>query len=172
MAKVIKSPALQIYHIKAMVPYYEEGAIEMSDESPYRIIAVRPDMSLHELGIAVLDAFDFDDDHLFGFYDNIKRHYSSKVCFEHPQLIEQTEEDWDDFELNKQVYNMDEHCVSDIFTRKGKKWLMLFDYGDEWHFLLSFDDRATLKKGMELPKVIKSKYDAPEQYPDYDEDDE
>jgi len=170
MAKVIKSPALQIYHIKAMVPYYEEGAIEMSDESPYRIIAVRPDMSLYELGIAVLDAFDFDDDHLFGFYDNVKRHYSSKVCFEHPELFQQAQEEgWGGFGNNKQVYNMDEHCVSDIFIRKGKKWLMLFDYGDQWHFLLSFDDRATLKEGMELPQVIKSEYDAPEQYPDYDE---
>ena len=171
MAKIIKSPALEIYHIKALMPYWDENTQGTSEKSPYRIIAARPGMSLHEFGIVVLNAFDFDYDHLFGFYDNVKRYYSSKVRYEHPESIEYAKDDWGGFgtrKVDKQVHNMDDHPISDIFTRRNKKWLMLFDYGDEWMFWLSLEKKVEIIQGEEFPKIIESKYDAPEQYPDFE----
>ena len=169
MAKVIKSPALQIFYVKALMPFWDEQTGYIRDESPYRIMAVRPDMSLYELGIAVLSAFEFDDDHLFGFYDNLTRRHKSKVSYEFPEMVEQ--QDWSFSGVRRpESYNMEEYTVGDIFTRKGKKWLMLFDYGDKWTFWLSLENRGTIVDGAEYPHVIESKYDAPEQYPDYEEE--
>lgn len=169
MAKIIQSPALEVYHIKAMVPYWEQMDYDPDEDSPYRILAIRPDMGLLELGVCVLSAFEFEYDHMFGFYDNLKKYRSSKVSFEHPQLIEHANnEGWrpGSSNRNKQTHNMEDYCVADIFTRKGKKWLMLFDYGDKWHFWLTLEDRARLAEGTELPQIMESKYDAPEQYED------
>lgn len=173
MAKIIKSPSSEIYHIKALLPCWDEDIEGISEESPYRVIAIRPYTSLTELGIAVLDAFDFDYDHMFGFYDNVKRYYSSKVSYEHPQFIESAK-DFEDFgsgKINTQVFNMDDHPATEIFTRKGKRWLMLFDYGDEWNFWLSLERKVAADTTKKYPVVLESKYDAPEQYPDYEEDD-
>ena len=130
-------------------------------------------MDSYEFGIAILSAFDFDYDHLFGFYDNVKRYYSSKVCYEHPESIEYSEDDWGGFSANKidkQVLNMDDYPISDIFTRKDKKRLMLFDYGDEWNFWLSLKKKIAIDTKKQYPHVVESKYDAPEQYPDYYDD--
>jgi hypothetical protein len=174
MTKIIQFPSKEIYYIKAILPYYEEMSISPSEESPYRIIAAIPGMSLYDFGLAVLEAFDFDADHLFGFYDNIRSYYSSKVCFEHPDYFLDDNEDWDEFGnmgRNKTVYSMDDFPISEIFTRKGKKWLMLFDYGDEWNFWLSLEKKVAFDLRKQYPFIVESKYDAPEQYPDYDEDD-
>ncbi|MFT7159022.1 MAG: hypothetical protein ACI9GZ_000182, partial [Bacteroidia bacterium] len=116
MAKIIKSPSSEIYHIKALLPCWDEHIEGVSEKSPYRILAVRPYMPLTELGIAVLGAFDFDYDHMFGFYDNVKRYYSSKVSYEHPQFIESSE-DFEDFgsrKIDKQVFDMDDHSAMEV----------------------------------------------------------
>ncbi|MCP4458794.1 MAG: plasmid pRiA4b ORF-3 family protein [Cytophagales bacterium] len=173
MGKIIKSPTSEIYHIKALIPYWDELTGGTSEKSPHRIIAIRPFMPLTELGVSVLDAFDFDNDHLFGYYDNFKQHYSSKISYEHPEMIEDSADDWGGFssrKIDKQVFNMDDHTAMDIFTRKGKKWLMLFDYGDEWNFWLSLEKKVVIDPKMDYPEMVESKYDAPEQYPDYEDE--
>ncbi len=172
MAKIIKAPNSEIFHIKAMVPYWDELTGDIHEKSPYRTLAVRPDMGLHELGILVLHAFDFDCDHLFGFYD-IGRHYSqSKVGFEMPDMMPQEGDLWgfvyDD--PNKARYNLVAYAVKDIFRRKGKKWTMLFDYGDEWQFRLTLLERVEIDINQRYPRVVESKYEAPEQYPNYNEE--
>jgi hypothetical protein len=173
MAKIIISPSSEIYHIKAVLPCWEEATEGISEKSPYRVIAIRPYMSLAELGIAVLEAFNFDYDHMFGFYDNVKRYYSSKICYEHPEFIASAEgfEDFGNRNVNKKVFNMNDHSALDIFTRKGKKWLMLFDYGDEWNFWLSLEKKIAVDTAKEYPAIVESKYDAPEQYSAYEDDD-
>ena len=173
MGKVIKMLQPEVYHIKAMVPYHSEYDFEIDESiSPYRVIALLANTPLIELGPIVLGAFDFDYDHLFGFYDNFKRHYNSKISYEHPEMIKQAEEDGWGFSgsPDKQVFNMEDYRAQDIFTRKGKKWLMLFDYGDEWHFRLSLSDREKFDPKKKYPFITESKHEAPEQYPDYDDE--
>lgn len=52
---------------------------------------------------------------------------------------------------------------------KGKKLLYLFDYGDEWRFIVECKKIEEGDSG-KYPRVLESKGEAPEQYPDYDED--
>ncbi len=60
--------------------------------------------------------------------------------------------------------------VSQVFE-KGKKLLYLFDYGDEWRFIVECKGVSKAESG-EYPRVLGSKGEAPEQYPDYDEENE
>lgn len=173
MAKIIKIPSSQVYHIKALIPYWDLSFGGVDEKSPYRILALEPDTALPELGKTVLNAFNFDHDHLFGFYDNLKRYSNSKVCYEDARTIDY-DNDMDDIfsqGYDKATYRMDDYCVSDIFTRKGQKWLMLFDYGDEWHFWLTMEGKEPINPKTKYPRVVKTKYKAPEQYPDYEDED-
>lgn len=52
---------------------------------------------------------------------------------------------------------------------KEKQFKFLFDFGDEWLFQCKV--LRVLKEGTEEPEVIKSKGEAPKQYPDWEEDD-
>lgn len=167
MAKVKKSPSSEIYHIEAMIPFWDETINGISTESPYRIIAVRPDMGLYELGIVVLEAFNFDADHMFGYYDHLKSYYRSKVSYEMAQMVAQA----DDFGTTsgKQTFNMEEYTVRDIFIRKGKRWLMLFDYGDTWHFWLKLVHKEGVQLKQDYPYIVASEFEAPEQYPDFED---
>ncbi len=49
--------------------------------------------------------------------------------------------------------------------------LFLFDYGDEWIFHVQCLSVETSEKGKKYPVVIESHADAPEQYPDFEEED-
>lgn len=49
---------------------------------PHRTIAVAADADLYGLAEAINDAFDFDFDHAFGFYDNLKDPYRAKTKYE------------------------------------------------------------------------------------------
>ena len=49
--------------------------------------------------------------------------------------------------------------------------LFLFDYGDEWIFHVQCLSVEDSEKGKKYPIVIESHGDAPEQYPDIEEED-
>ena len=44
-------------------------------------------------------------------------------------------------------------------------------FGDEWHFWLTLHNRAQIEHNKQYPYILESKYDAPAQYPDYDDED-
>jgi len=128
---------------------------------PYRVIAIPGNASLYDLALAILSAFRFDRDHLFGFYDNLHRYSQSQEGYElstgtfgskHPS-VKKTE-------------------ISAVFHDPKKKMLFLFDYGDEWRFIVQSKGRALPVEGVKYPVVIESCGDNPEQYPDDDDDDD
>ena len=57
--------------------------------------------------------------------------------------------------------------------RKGQNFLYLFDYGDEWQFnvrVQAINDNADAT--VEYPHLVESVGQAPEQYPDWEEEDD
>jgi len=56
-----------------------------------------------------------------------------------------------------------------MLTRRGKKWLLLFDYGDEWNFWISLADKYAEEKGVAYPRIIETHMKPPLQYEDYEE---
>lgn len=132
------------------------------NERIYRIIQINPRLSLYGLAEAIIDSFDFDFDHCFGFFNQ----------YENGFLYNSTEK----YELFTDLPDVEptgagsvEHTkIKDVWTHIRKKMYFLFDYGDKWIFEvdlvdLNMDSRRTPRRFYE---VIKSVGKPPEQYSD------
>ncbi|RIH89477.1 IS1096 element passenger TnpR family protein [Calidithermus roseus] len=62
--------------------------------------------------------------------------------------------------------------ITEAFPKVGKKMLFLFDYGDEWRFIVELKAIEPAEPRVRYPKVVQSVGEAPEQYPGWDEEDE
>jgi Plasmid pRiA4b ORF-3-like protein len=56
--------------------------IKSERRRPWRKIAIPVDDDLYSLALSIIGAFNFDADHAFGFFDNLKNPYRSEVRFE------------------------------------------------------------------------------------------
>ncbi|MCK5206876.1 MAG: plasmid pRiA4b ORF-3 family protein [Cyclobacteriaceae bacterium] len=120
----------------------------------YRKIAMSSDSTLEELHWIIQEAFDFDNDHLYAFFMDGKpwshNAYNSPDGSEGPFT--------------------DEVTLGELKLKPGKKILYLFDYGDEWRFNVVLKKVDPIEKPLKAPIILESIGDAPEQYPDYEED--
>ncbi len=134
---------------------------------PYRVLAIPEGFTLYNLAKAVVDAFDFDFDHAFGFYDNVRDWISSEECYE---LFKDLEEEGiltpEPYSTSKSVKKTK---VNEVFNTVGKRMLFLFDYGDEWHFILKLVKIESLKRDVKYPLIMKSVGKAPPQYGEVEE---
>lgn len=125
----------------------------------YRHIKIASDKTLDELSSAILSAFDFDNDHLHAFFMDNKRWSRDEEYRLQPEGGGR---------------NTATTKLSQVGLEKDKKFLYLFDFGDEWWF--SCKVLKVIDGACENTEVVRSVGEAPEQYPDYDveydEDDE
>lgn len=124
----------------------------------YRHIRVSADITLEEFHNIIQAVFAFDNDHLYAFFMDNKA-WSYWDAYFSPQ--EEDERSASDYRLR------------DTALYKGKKFLYLFDFGDEW----CFECRVlrAITEDTTGYQILRSKGEAPEQYPDYyfdDDDDE
>lgn len=128
------------------------------EEPVWRRIELRADQTLADLHYAIQDAFEWDDDHLYAFF------LSGKA--------------WDD----STEYGMPEasersagaHRLEQVLPRRGKKFLYIFDFGDEWRHRITLEEivRGGVEAGGDYPRIVERHGEAPPQYPDWDEEDE
>jgi len=86
--------------------------------NPYRLIAVPKTFSLYKFAEVILENFDFDFDHCFGFFDNLKNVYDSNEGYElFKDIGEETE-----FNSVKKTK------IDKVFNFIGKKMCFMFDY--------------------------------------------
>lgn len=147
----------EIYVLKAILSDWQ-GRIR---GRPYRVLAVPAEFSLYELAELIVEAFDFDFDHAFGFYDNVKDWTKSRECYELFKDLEQEEEF---FIEPSPCHSVKRTRLSEIFTEDRKRWLFLFDYGDEWHFIVDLKGIEPPEEGVSYPCILESFGEAPPQY--------
>jgi len=128
----------------------------------YRDIEIEGARSLHDLAEAIVAAFDFDLDHAFGFYSDLKTPYSRSG--ERYELFADMEDSDSDAGSVKRTK------VAQVFGVVGKKMLFLFDYGDEWRFQVALTALGEKAPKVRYPRMLSSTGEAPPQYPDFDED--
>ena len=117
----------------------------------WRTIALSSEHTLHDLHLAIQDAFRFDDDHLYAFYmDNRKW---SDYSFEHP--------------YSDDAASADDVLIGDTDLAVNQSILYLFDFGDEWTFDVRLVEIRTDEPLLPEPKIIGRKGSAPEQYGGY-----
>ncbi len=134
-------------------------------KSVYRDIEIESGKSLYALAKAIVASFDFDFDHMFGFYSGLSRASYFKKFPKYELFADMGEAD-------AGVQSVKKTPVSKAFPAVQHKLLFLFDYGDEWLFQVVL--RATSKKSAKVryPRVVELRGAAPEQYPDPEEFDE
>ena len=112
-----------------------------------RTIQIRGDQTLTDLHDAINDAFNRDDDHLYGFFVPEGRGlYGGK------ELI-----------LGA--------LLSSLNLRVGRVLRYHFDFGDDWIHDVKVEAVGEVDANEKYPKVIQKVGESPPQYPDGDEDD-
>ncbi len=109
--------------------------------------------TLEELHLAIQNAVNFDNDHLYAFY--LARNVRSR-----------DREFFDDDD--GRVYST---TLEDLFPLQARNSLFyLFDFGDDWRFKVSKTRKRALepREGVVYPKVIAEVGKKPVQYPPYD----
>lgn len=118
-------------------------------------------ITLYAFAKEIVSAFDFEFDHAFGFYDNIKD-------------IRESSEAYTLFYDFGDPVNDNEKSVKKSYIYKvfqlNKKMLFLFDYGDNWEFLVECCGIIEAEAGTRYPKVTKEQGEAPQQYSNYDDE--
>jgi len=64
----------------------------------------------------------------------------------------------------KEYQSVEEAKVSTAFNKIRKRLLGLFDYGDEWHFIVELKGIESPKENVKYPFIVKSVGEAPPQY--------
>lgn len=144
-----------IHHIKATLTNHRLRVRGY----PYRVIAIDGDNSLYKLAEVILDSFNFDMDHCFGFYDNLKNIYKSHESYEL----------FADIHGSDGFMGVKEIMVKEVYNQQTKKMLFLYDFGDNWRFITQLIGVRESKNIKTKPHIIKSVGNAPEQYSEWDD---
>ncbi len=129
------------------------GSFDEESEVWYRMIEMESTSNLEILHLAIQEAVDFDNDHLYEFFIANSIGSSEKERFD------------DD---NQGLW---EYSIGDLFPLpKHKKLFYLFDYGDSWYFRLTKSRKKPKQKeaGISYPRVVEILGKNPEQYSDYE----
>ena len=123
----------------------------------YRHLKISDQTTLEDLGDAILEAFDFINDHAHAFFMN-NRPWTEDNCY----YAESVDED------NEYRHTCD-YTIKKARLHVDQKFVYVFDFGDDWRFrcrVLKILDEQT-----EFPEVIRSKGEAPCQLAPWDTDD-
>jgi hypothetical protein len=114
--------------------------------------------TLEDLAVAILTAFEFECDHSYGFYSKLKGNKSDS------DEIYELFADMEGGSCNERAKGVQDTIIREVFSPK-KRMLFLFDYGDNWSFLLTCTGTVKPETGVQYPHIRGGKGDAPEQYP-------
>jgi hypothetical protein len=131
--------------------------------SIYRDIEIEASKSLYQFANAITSAFDFDFDHAFGFYTGLT---PNKM-----ETLPKYELFTDLGEPTPGALGVKKVKIATAFANIGHTMMFVFDYGDEWLFLVRLMSTGQKVAKTRYPRVIAKHGEAPEQYPDPDDSD-
>ena len=130
----------------------------------YREIELLGDKSLVDLAKAIVKAFDFEFDHAFGFYSKLT---GRDVMRSQPKY-----ELFADMDGETDAQSVKRTRISKAFPAVGRRMLFLFDYGDDWRFVVEVIGVGKTEPKTRYPRVLQKVGASPEQYGGGDEGEE
>jgi len=149
-----------IYRVKALIPYWDNEGSKPAEHSPYRVIELSSETILANFAEIVMKSFDFDFFHPYGFYNNVNSYLSAKQGF----VMKFEDDESLTFDHNNIYGDVNKSNISEIFTRRGKRWLLLYDYGEEWSVWVSLIDRIEAEENIIYPRITEKHMESPLQY--------
>lgn len=135
------------------------------DKKISRDIEIKENASLYKLAEAIVGAYDFGFDHAFGFFSKIaeSRYFDSERKY---KLFADMEDEGIEPTGDKSVKKTK---IGEVWKNIGDKMLFLFDYGDNWLFVVELIGFGAAEPKTKYPRVLKKSGQAPEQYPEIKE---
>ena len=127
-----------------------------------REIQIPENANLYKLAEAIVNAYNFDLDHCFGFFSNIteSRYFDSEKKYE---LFTDLIEEGEDLEPTG-AGSVKRTKVNGVWKNINDRMMFLFDYGDNWHFLVQLINFGEKKREIKYPRILKKIGKAPRQY--------
>jgi hypothetical protein len=126
----------------------------------YRDFEILNAKNLCDLAGEIVQVFGFDFDHAFGFYSKLSGNvFSSPVKYELFADVGESE-----------ARSVKRTRIVEAFPTVGSKMTFLFDYGDNWQFRIEVIGQNRKEPGGKYPRLLKMIGEAPEQYPDPDDE--
>jgi Plasmid pRiA4b ORF-3-like protein len=155
---------IEIYKIKVALMY---------NKRTYRHIEIADNQTFADLHEAIFDAFDRYEEHLYSFFFPGKRTKSIRMLYNSPEVTHPMNVQEMAGMLGKEIHRADDTTILQSQLAEGEFFYYLFDFGDEWwHELTVLKSDTGRRSEKELPRVVKKNGPSPEQYPDFEEDDE
>ncbi|NJP10632.1 MAG: plasmid pRiA4b ORF-3 family protein [Leptolyngbyaceae cyanobacterium RU_5_1] len=121
----------------------------------WRRIAISSDMTLFALSRLILQSVDFDTDHLDMF--KYRNQNGRTVEIHHP--------------YSEESPATDEVQIGDLPLAEGASMTYIFDFGDWWEFEVQLETIQIDQPRSRYTKILEHHSQAPQQYPDWDEED-
>jgi hypothetical protein len=119
-------------------------------EQAWRRIAVPAECLLEHLAGAILEAFEFDEDHLYSFI--FANRFGRTIRVNHPFMQDPP--------------SADQVRVGDLRLEPGDTMTFLYDFGDHWEFAVALERTEPADRRGYTPRLLESRGQAPRQYPD------
>ncbi len=117
----------------------------------YRSLEISGDRTLTELCGVIIDAYDFEDEHLYEF------------CMDNQMYRKDNyQSDPEEGELSTDI------TLDELTLHQRQKFSLHYDFGDDWMFAITVSKISDVPEKTET-RIIKSKGNI-QQYPDWDED--
>jgi hypothetical protein len=137
----------------------------LRDKKTQREIEVPADFSLYDLAAAIVGAYNFDFDHAFGFFGKITKDWDLKGAEKYELFADMKDEGIEPVDSG----SVKKTKAIKVWKKPKDQMLFLFDYGDEWRWIITLKSFGEKQIGVKYPRVLSTKGEAPEQYPDYNE---
>ncbi len=143
------------HNLEIPVDGFQDGifVFKVSLAKAWRRIAIPTHLTLDFLSGSILDAFDFDCDHLYEF--SYKDRFGSNSTVHHPYIEESP--------------STDRVCIGDLPLKPGDSMIFHFDFGDDWKFQVLLEQIDPPNTKVKKPKILESHGKAPKQYSDWDD---
>ena len=137
----------------------------------YRLIEISGRNTLDDLHEAIFAAFDRYDPHLYSFFITRKDTKSLRTIYNAPEVTHpMNTEDLMGFAAPKR--SAAKTRVDDLDLVEKDVFHYLFDFGDDWWHRIRVEGIFDAPESAESPKVVKAVGTSPDQYPDYDDEEE
>ncbi len=131
----------------------------LSEKSIQRDIEVPADMKLYNLAEAITRAYDFDFDHTFGFFSKVTAGWDGLAESTRYELCADTAS-----EEARGAKSVMKTTVQKVWKKPKDRMLFLFDYGDEWRWIVTLVAFGEMISGTHYPRILSTKGKAPKQY--------
>jgi hypothetical protein len=127
-----------------------------------REIEVLENISLYKLAGAIVGAYNFNFDHCFGFFSRIAEwdYFNSEKKYE---LFTDLIEEGESLEPTG-AGSVKKTKVSEVWQNIGDRMMFLFDYGDNWQFVVELINFGNKELKQKYPRILSKVGRAPKQY--------